>query len=114
MDRVNQGSCRDESTMFDSDDSAGTLTSTRDSSSQEMSSGTDLGSSPETRSDRFTKVRLFPWKKRRLSFSLSRRKVEPFIEKTNAKVDISDSTQVQRNTRTCESILSVHSSILYY
>ncbi|KAB5513912.1 hypothetical protein DKX38_027818 [Salix brachista] len=93
MDRVNHGGCRAQSTMFDSDDSAGTLTSTRDSSSQEMSSGTDLGSSPETRSDRFTKIRLFPWKKRKLSFSLSRRKVEPFIEKTNAKVDISDSTQ---------------------
>ncbi|KAF9662129.1 hypothetical protein SADUNF_Sadunf18G0021100 [Salix dunnii] len=93
MDRVNQGSCRDESTMFDSDDLAGTLTYTNDGSSQEMSSGTDLGSSPETRSDRVTKVKLFSWKKRRLSFSLSRRKVEPFIEKTNAKVDISDFTQ---------------------
>lgn len=86
----------DESTMFDSDDSAGTSTSTSDGSTQEMGSGIELGSSLETRSDRATRVGLFSWKKRRLSFSLSRRKVEPFVEKTDAKMDKSDSTQVHR------------------
>lgn len=95
MDRVNRvnSSDSDESTMFDSDDSAGTSTSTSYGSSQEMGSGIESGSSLETRSDQATKVGLFSWKKRRLSFSLSRRKVEPFVEKTDAKVDKSDSTQ---------------------
>ncbi|CAK7353704.1 unnamed protein product [Dovyalis caffra] len=99
MDEGNQvsSSDSDDSSMFDMDGSSGTSTSKSGSSSQEMSSGTELGSSPssETRSDLTTKARLFSWKKRRLSFSLSRtrRKVEPFFENSSAQMDKSDSAQ---------------------
>ena len=74
----------DESLVFDSDDLHGNeSTTTSESSSGDLSLGPELESSQSLETTQNYMVRLFTWKKRRLSLRSFRNKTEPLIKKTS-------------------------------
>ncbi|XVE97421.1 hypothetical protein REPUB_Repub03eG0017900 [Reevesia pubescens] len=88
----------DESLVFDSDGLHGNKsTTTSESSSGELSLGPELESSQSLEPTQNHMVRLFSWKKRRLSFRSFRKKTEPLIKKTNE----SNELDVDQHPQTC-------------
>lgn len=105
----------DESSLFDSDSSTeNKSTATSEDSNKEMGSGIELGSPPssETYFNSASIVGFFPWKKRRLSFGLSRRKREPLIEKTFAVHDKAETNLVDLDK--CGSVQVYNFLFLFY
>ncbi|XWS72674.1 hypothetical protein CRYUN_Cryun02cG0060800 [Craigia yunnanensis] len=78
----------DESLVFDSDGLHGNeFITTSESSSGDLSLGPELESSQSLETTQNNMVRLFSWKKRRLSFRSFRKKTESLIKKSSQSAD---------------------------